>query len=184
MGSTLELLARPQVKEKHVRLRGPLVVIGVLGLAILAVSLVAVWTSIDHARAGGTLAVRTTIILDPYNRGEVLAPPPADAAPAMTAQEAVDASAGRHVSIPDYVTVQLGLFTLPVGPDCGPEYEHNNIVRGDMVYSWLNKLVYAFSRRVCPAGSDRPVWQCTQWDFIDANTGKYIGGLVPRQGTI
>ena len=33
------------------RLRGPLVITGALGLAILTVSLVAVWTSVDHTRA-------------------------------------------------------------------------------------------------------------------------------------
>jgi len=161
------------------RLRGPLVITSALGLAVLTVSLVAVWTSIDHTKAIRALAVKTTITLAPGIH-ETFAPPPADAVPAMTAQEAVDAYAGKHVRIPDYVTVQFGLYTLPVGPDCGPECEHNNVVRGNMVYSWLNKLVYGFSRRVCPAGSDRPEWQCTQWDFIDANTGEFVSGLSPR----
>ena len=161
------------------RLRGPLVISGALGLAVLAVSVVAVWTSIDHTKAIRALAVKTAITLDPGIH-ETFAPPPANAVPAMTPQEAVDAFEGKHVPIPDFVTVQLGLFTLPVGPDCGPECEHNNIVRGNMVYSWLNKLVWGFSRRVCPAESDRPKWQCTQWDFLDANTGEYVAGLLPR----
>jgi len=161
------------------RLRGPLVVSGALGLAVLAVSVVAVWTSIDHTKAIRALAVKTTITLDPGIH-ETFAPPPADALPAMTAQEASDAFEGKHIPIPDYVTVQLGLYTLPVGPDCGFECEHNNIVRGDMVYSWLNKLVWGFSWRVCPAGSDRPERQCTSWDFLDANTGEYVAGLSPR----
>ena len=43
------------------RLRGPLVITGVLGLAILAVGLVAVRTSIDRLKAIRTMAVRTTI---------------------------------------------------------------------------------------------------------------------------
>ena len=134
---------------------------------------------------GGAAPVQSVIILVPNNPGEVFAPPPADAAPAMTAQEAVDAYTGKHVSIPDYVTVQLGLLTLPDGPDCGRECEYHNIVQGNMVYSVLNKLVYGFSRRVCPVGSDRPDWKCTQWDFIDANTGKYIAGLSPTtQGRV
>jgi len=133
---------------------------------------------------GGAAPVQSVIILDPNNHGEVFAPPPADAAPGMTAQEALDAYEGKHVPIRGYVTVQLGLYTLPVGPDCGPECEHNNIVRGNMVYSVLNKLVYGFSRRVCPAGSDRPDWQCTQWDFIDADTGKFVGGLLPARDVL
>ena len=160
------------------RLRGPLVITGALGLAVLAVSLVAVWTSIDRVNAIRALAVKTTITLDPSIH-ERFAPPPADAVPTMTAREALDAFERRHVPIPDSVTVQLGLFTLPVGPDCGFECEHGNIVRGDMVYSSLNKLVWGFSSPVCPAGSDRPEWQCTQWDFIDANTGEYVAGLAP-----
>src|SRR5215469_11742055 len=110
---------------------------------------------------------------------ETFAPPPATAMPTMSAREALDAFERRYVPIPDEVTAQLGLFTLPVGPDCGFECEHGNIVRGDMVYSSLNKLVWGFSSRVCPAGSDRPEWQCTQWDFIDANTGEYVAGLAP-----
>jgi hypothetical protein len=160
------------------RLRGPLVVSGALALAVVAISVVAVWTSIGHVNAIRALAVKTTIMLDPGIH-ETFAPPPADAVPAMTAQEASDAFEGRHIPIPGFVTVQLGLFTLPVGPDCGFECEHGNIVRGDMVYSWLNKLVWGFSRRVCPAGSDRPAWQCTEWDFLDANTGQYVAGLAP-----
>ena len=161
------------------RLRGPLVVSGALGLAVLAVSVVAVWTSIDRVKDIRAMGVKTTITLDPGIH-ETFAPPPADAFPAMTAQEASDAFEGKHIPIPDYVTVQLGLYTLPVGPDCGFECEHNNIVRGDMVYSWLDKLVWGFSWRVCPAGSDRPEWQCTSWDFLDANTGEYVAGLSPR----
>lgn len=108
---------------------------------------------------GGAAPAQSVIILDPNNHGEVFAPPPSDAARAMTAQEALDAYEGKHVPIPDYVTVQLGLYTLSVGPDCGPECEHNNIVQSNMVYSVLNKLVYGFSRRACPVGSDRPDWQ-------------------------
>jgi len=160
------------------RLRGPLVITGVLGLAILAVGLVAVRTSIDRLEAIRTMAVRTTITLQPGIH-ETFAPPPATAMPTMSAREALDAFERRYVPIPDEVTAQLGLFTLPVGPDCGFECEHGNIVRGDMVYSSLNKLVWGFSSRVCPAGSDRPEWQCTQWDFIDANTGEYVAGLAP-----
>lgn len=167
------------VRRCHVRLRGPLAATGALGIAALAAGVFAVWTSIGHAQAIRAVAVSSTITVDPGIH-ETFAPPPSDAAPAMTAQEAVDAYAGKHISIPGYVTVQLGLLTLPVGPDCGPECEHNNIVQGNMVYSVLNKLVYGISRRVCPAGSGRPDWQCTQWDFIDANTGKYIAGLSPR----
>jgi hypothetical protein len=166
------------------RLRGPLVISGALGLAVTAVGVVAVWTGIDRVKDIRAMAVKTTITLDP-GIDETFAPPLADVVPTMSAREALDAFERRYVPVPGFVTAQLGLFTLPVGPDCGPECEHGNIVRGDMVYSSLNKLVWGFSSRVCPAGSDRPEWQCTQWDFIDANTGEYVAGLSPsRQGMI
>jgi hypothetical protein len=184
MGYAPEFLARPPGKGKHVRLRGPLVVTSAVGLAVLAVSVVAVRTSISRVQAIRAMAVETTITLQPGIH-ETFAPPPAGAVPTMSAREALDVFERRYVPIPDFVTAQLGLFTLLVGPDCGPECEHNNIVRGDMVYSSLNKLVWGFSSRVCPAGSDRPAWQCTQWDFIDANTGEYVAGLAPApQGAV
>jgi hypothetical protein len=162
-----------------VRLRGPLATIGALGIAVLAAGVFAVWTGIGRVQAIRAMAVSSMITVDPGIH-ETFAPPP-DTVPAMTAREALDAFERKHVSIPDFVTVQLGLLTLPVGPDCGRECEYHNIVQGKMVYTVLNKLVYGFSRRVCPAGSDRPAWQCTQWDFIDANTGIYIAGLMPAQ---
>lgn len=132
----------------------------------------------------GVAAVTSTIVLEPHLRGEVFAPPPADASPALTAQQAIDKWAGKPVKIPPGVTVRLGLLTLPVGPDCGPECEHNNIVRHGWVYSWLNKLVYGVSRWECPAGSHKRAWECTDWDFLDANTGKMIAGIGLPRGTI
>ena len=75
---------QPQVKGKHMRLRGPLVITSVLGLAVLAVSLVAVRTSIDRVKAIRAMAVKTTITLDPGIH-EKFAPPPATAMPTMSA---------------------------------------------------------------------------------------------------
>ena len=167
------------------RLRGPLVITSVLGVAVLAVSLVAVWTSIDHAKAIRALAVKATIIVEPGIH-ETFAPPPADAAPALTAAQAW-AGLERHAeipakttAIPASTTVQLGLLTLPVGPDCGPECEHGNIVRGGMVYSALNQLAYGYSWSTCPAGSSLPAIRCTEWIFLDAGTGLMIAGVLPR----
>src|SRR5262245_6113966 len=89
-------------KRKHMRLRGPLVITSALGLAVLAVSVVAVWTSIDRVKAIRALAVKATIIVDPGIH-ETFAPPPAGAVPAMTAAEAW-AGWERHAEIPASTT--------------------------------------------------------------------------------
>src|SRR5215472_10981050 len=91
------------------RLRGPLVAIGALGLAVLAVGLVAVWTSISRPQARHTTmrisrpqARHTTMrISRPQARHTTMpsttitinsvvtfAAPPSDARPALTAREA------------------------------------------------------------------------------------------------
>jgi hypothetical protein len=160
-------------------------VIGAVALAV-AVGGFAVWEAVGPATTSGNTraaAVTSTIVLDPYVDGEVFAPPPADASPALTAQQAIDIYAGkRGTKVPPGVTVQLGLFTLPVGPDCGLECENGNTVSHGKVYSWLNQLVYGLSRWECPAGSKKPAWKCREWDFLDANTGKMIAGLGPPLG--
>jgi len=127
---------------------------------------------------GGATPIQTTITLanDSYM---TFAPPPPGATPALTVQEADDAHYGHHVEIPDDVTVQIGLLTVPVGPDCGPECEKNNIVRDGYVYSTVDKLVYSFMYDYCPAGSDLPAVQCQQWMFIDANTGENVIQIGP-----
>ena len=143
----------------------------------------AAWTAIGPATARDTGAapVTSVIILDPYLKGEILAPP-GDAAPKLTAHQAVAAWTGKkHFKIPGDVTIQLGLFTLPIG-DASACNRHDRcpIIAHGIAYTWLRKLVYGFSSRVCPARSHKPAWRCTRWDFIDANSGKYIAGLIPR----
>ena len=135
-------------------------------------------------RHTGAAAVTSVIILDPGIKGEVFAPPPPDAAPKLTARQAIDVYAGKRIKklLPG-VTVQLGLFTLPVGDAsiCNSPTENcsgETIVKG-ILYSRFRRLVYGLSSRVCPAGSHKPTWRCTRWDFIDANTGKYLNGLSP-----
>jgi len=160
------------------RLRGPFVAIGALGLAVLAVGLVAVWMSIGRVQAIQANAVTATIIVEPAIN-ETFAPPPADAAPAMTAEQAW--AQMDNTSIPSDTTAQLGLLTVPVGPDCGVECEHGNIVRDGMVYSALNRLAYGYRWSVCRAGSTLPAIQCTSWIFLDASTGLMIDGVMPGE---
>jgi hypothetical protein len=63
------------------RPRGPLISTSALGLAVLAVAVVAVWTSVNHVR---TINAKTIRIKGP---DIVFAPPPGDAR-AMTARQA------------------------------------------------------------------------------------------------
>ena len=69
------------------RLRGPLVATGALGLAVLAVSVIAVWTSVSHARAFQAMApvTRATRI---DGTEDVFAPPPYGVTPAKTSRQA------------------------------------------------------------------------------------------------
>jgi hypothetical protein len=79
------------------RLRGPFIIIGALGLAVLAVGLVAVWTSISRPQArhttmrisrpeaSHTAMPSTTITI---NSVVTFAPPPSDARPALAAEQA------------------------------------------------------------------------------------------------
>jgi hypothetical protein len=159
------------------------VIVGALGAAALAGGLSAALAGSNHAGATRATPVSATITVSP-GLNETFAPPPADAAPAMTAEQAWanwETNAGAtNTSIPSNTTVQLGLFTLPVGPDCGFECENGNIVQGGMVYSALNQLAYGYSSSICPAGSSLPATQCTEWIFLDANTGEMINGVLPQ----
>ena len=53
--------------------------------------------------------------------GEEFAAPPANAAPKLTVQQALDAyTCQSNFQVPDGVSVSLGLLTRPIGPDIGP----------------------------------------------------------------
>ena len=113
------------------------------------------------------------------NSVDTFAPPPADAAPAMTAEQA--RAKMDNTSITPNITVQLGLLTVLVGPDCGAECENGNIVQGGMVYSALNQLAYGYSWSTWTAGSTLPASQCTAWIWLDASTGEMIVGVHPHR---
>ncbi len=161
------------------------IIVGALGLAAVAASLSSCGRAgSNHATATRATPVSATITVDP-SINETFAPPPADAAPAMTAEQAwVKWENGvGPTNIPSDITVQLGLLTVPVGPDCGAECENGNIAQNGMVYKALNQLAYGYSSSICPAGSSLPAIQCTSWTFLDANTGEMIDG-VSGQGSV
>jgi hypothetical protein len=135
--------------------------------------------SASGAGSFGAPPVQKTIELA-NNPGEEFAPPPADAAPKLTVQQALDAYTGKsNFQVPGGVSVALGLFTLPIGPDCGPSCEKGDAVVNGYAYTVYQRLAYGFSRNFCPAGSTAPDWKCQQWLFLDANTGQEIGQLIP-----
>jgi hypothetical protein len=147
--------------------------------AIVAAGVSAWAVTATASSTPGTAPVQKTIELAD-NPGEEFAPPPADAAPKLTAQQALDAYTGKsNFQVPDGVSVALGLFTLPIGPDCGPSCEKGDAVVNGIAYDKYQRLAYGFMRYLCPAGSTAPDWQCQQWLFLDANTGQDIGQLVP-----
>jgi hypothetical protein len=195
------------------RQRRRFVIIGAIVLAALAGSLLAVHarggraensqSALSHRAARGeqpaasgarvttASAVQTTITINPH--GETFAPPPANASPLLTAQQAwaqfIQSSTvgSGGTAIPSGTTAQLGLFTLPVGPSsgCGTTNCNNLIVQNGTAYTTLNQLAYGYSyRSTCVSGNDihpLPASPCTQWWFIDANTGHMIVGTEQLQ---
>ncbi len=138
----------------HMRLRGPFLAIGALGLAVLTDGLVAVSASIGRAEAIRQAMLGTTIT---GNSVVTFAAPPSDAMPALTPEQALrqsEPSPGSRVnSIPAGVTVKLGLLSLLVGPYCGAECS-GLIVRNGLAYQELNQLAYGYSRpSMCPGGN-------------------------------
>ena len=158
--------------------------------AAAAVGLTAAGLSFAAAETGQASrgpVVGSVIALNPKGvPGEIFAPPLADVSPALTAQQAVTKAFGvpSDTAIPSSVSVQLGLYTLPIG-DASVCQEPNENCSGDTIvngtaYSAYRELVYGLARSECPDGSLTP--DCAQWDFIDANTGAYIGGVGPPLG--
>jgi hypothetical protein len=143
-----------------------------------------------RARAITASAVRTTITIDPH-LGETFAPPPSTASPPLTAQQSwaqfIQSStvSSGGTAIPSTVTAQLGLFTLPIGPDCGATCSGDPVQNG-IAYRSLNQLAYGYSWDGGTCGGSNPVnpappVPCTEWLFIDANTGHMIVWTVQLQ---
>jgi hypothetical protein len=115
--------------------------------------------------------------------GEVLAPPPANASPAMTAQAAMvkALNAPSGTAIPSNVTVYLGLYTLPIGDASVCQQPNENCsgdtIVGNTVYTDYQVLAYGYEYSEC-GGSLAD--GCVAWEFVDANTGADLGGIRPR----
>jgi hypothetical protein len=163
------------------RRRGPTLTIGALGLAVLAVGLAVVWTSIGRADTPATPVTSTTTI---PGTDETWASPPPAAAPALTAVQAwarFASDAGLDTAITSDMTVQLGAITEEVGPYCGTGCDMWTTVNG-ISYQALNELAYGYYWSSCPNGTSLPATACQNWFFVDANTGKLITGVGHRNG--
>ena len=147
----------------------------------------------SRARVSTASAVQTTITINPDN-GETFGPPPVKASPPLTAQQAWaqfirSSTAGSGgTAIPSDVTAQLGLFTLPVGlsSECMGTECSNLTVQNGTTYTALNQLAYGYSSPGGTCGGSNPVnpappVPCTDWLFIDANTGHMIVGMEQLQ---
>ncbi len=152
------------------RLPAKRLMVGILAPALTA-GVFFVWQSEKAGRASSAATpVATTITIDP-TVGETFSPPPSSAQPAESAQQAWAAYAQQlgssATTIPGTVTVQLGQLTLPVGPR-GP----NN----SEVYTADNELAYGYSwASPCLSTlADSPPANCTEWLFLDANSGNQI----------
>jgi hypothetical protein len=133
-----------------------------------------------HALDGST-PTRATIMIDPQI-GETFAPAPASAAPELTAQQAwarFERHLGAaHTAIPSGVHVQLGLFTLPAGPN-GPG--------GTETYVDHDALAYGYSSpsgcvTLNPRLKAPPNAHCIFWTFLNANTGVQIESTYQKIG--
>jgi len=111
---------------------------------------------------------------------EVWAPPPANAAASLTADQAwAKFSAPKgETSVPAGTSVQLGLITQPVGPYCGVSCDMWQTVDG-ISYRAYHQLAYGYYWSACPPDSKTEL-DCQHWFFLDANTGELITGALPR----
>jgi hypothetical protein len=141
--------------------RAKQVVIGATCLGVLVAAFLA-WrgqVSVHASPVAGP--VETTITID-ASVGEVFAPPPTPAQPALTAGEAwlhyAKLNGSLVSSMPSMIDAQLGLLSLP------PTAE--------------NELAYGYSWDSCPVstvdGSALVGTPCIEWLFLDADSGRQI----------
>ncbi len=161
------------------RKRKTFIVAGAIGITAVAGGLLTL-AGVGQAQAIRATAVPATITIDP-DVGETFAPPPGNAAPSLTAAQAYtrwrQQVGGDGTAIPGDATVQLGLLTLPVGPDCGAECSKLTIKNG-IAYTALNELVYGYATPCSPEAAASADVSCLDWTFLAAGTGKEIDKTI------
>jgi hypothetical protein len=160
--------------------KGTRIIIGVAAIfGVLTVSLLVNRLQQAPAHAATNAVTPATITINP-SLGEIFAPAPPAAAPALTADQAWQHYATQLNStitaIPSDVTVQLGLYTQPAGPADSPGAAGLPTSNGT-AYVALNQLAYGYSWHSCPPSQGMaplPASPCTEWLFLDASTGQQI----------
>jgi hypothetical protein len=150
-------------------------------LAVAAAALAAAATSVTLTHA--STSARATPVGEAVTiPGTAIqwAPPPADADPALTADQAWTAEfSPDEPGVPDGTTVQLGSLTDAIGEYCGASCDSWQTVDG-ISYRAYHQLAYGYYWRACT--DSQAELDCQHWEFIDANTGEYIMGVGPRMG--
>lgn len=169
-----------------------------VGVVVVVVAAVGCGTTraIDSSGSAHALArtvhARATITIAP-GIGETFAP--VSGSPKLTGWQAwvrfARLNGSRSTVMPSAVRVQLGLFTLPVGPADAPSTSHLVKVNGE-AYTAHNELAYGYSSPSrCPtigipglSGRHRHTApyvrrpprdaRCLFWTFLNANSGKQI----------
>ena len=118
----------------------------------------------SHAPSGHV--VTEPIYLD---SSTLFAPPPDGTTPKLDAKEAFDAFAGDDREIPDDLEYELGLFTSPPSVTDVLVWGFHPDTPGGCLSS--------HAIRVTPAPTPSPAPQCIPWDFINANTGRFVEGM-------
>jgi hypothetical protein len=158
--------------------------IGIPGALVLAAA-VSTGFAVACSKAQATSATAVTQQTSVPGTEITIAPPPADANPSLTPDQAwatfTAAACGAQCStaLPAAATVEIGSLTDPVGPYCGTGCDMWTTVNG-ISYRALNELAYGYYWSSCPAGSNDPVLECQNWTFLDANTGALIIGVMPQ----
>ena len=168
---------------------GAVVAALVVGSIAAKVSLTPAHPTKTAARAHGGSASPApgAIVIDP-SIGDTFTPTPAGAvapAPALTAAQAWADFAqvnGGIATIPSGLSVQLGRVSVPVGPANPNDPDQASLtVSNSVAYLALNELAYGYSapNGSCPMSRNPlnpgPVGKsCTDWTFVDANTGQLI----------
>lgn len=133
-----------------------------------------------HALAGATHR-HGTIVINPET-GQTFAPAPASAAPKLTAQQAwaqfMRRLGNARIAIPTGDHVQLGLYSMPAGPN-GPGGTETYIVHNELAYGYSSPsgCVTLNPRLTAP-----PNARCISWDFLNANTGAQIDSTYQKIG--
>ena len=128
-----------------------------------------------------TLSAADHVLTDPIYLGggnESFVPPPAGTTPELDARAAFDAFAGDDREIRDGVDYELGLLTSPPSVTDVLVWGFHPSQPGGCLTTGGVRLPQSGSESPSPSPTAEPP-QCIEWDFINADTGRYLLGTSP-----